>query len=63
LDDTKVYQDALEDAYGCCIEKMFCVFVNGLATGQPLDEAGQKFKAGVELTNQAFDYAKQLMEG
>ncbi|MBP2651361.1 MAG: hypothetical protein H6Q74_2186 [Firmicutes bacterium] len=63
MDGNKVFADALVDAYDVCLEKLFGVFVSELASGQLLDDAGQRFKAGVNAANQAFRYAQQLGDG
>ncbi|MBP2654269.1 MAG: hypothetical protein H6Q73_1838 [Firmicutes bacterium] len=61
--DKMVFENALVDAYDVCLEKLFGAFVSELASGQLIDDAGQRFKAGVDFANQAFAYAKQLREG
>lgn len=53
--------DGLQDAYDDYIENLFHVFVNEIISGQDIEEAATRFKAGVEITNKAFVKAKEIM--
>jgi len=63
LIDKLIFEDALVDVYDDCMKKMFGTFVSELSSSRTMDEASRRFKSGVELANQAFEFAKNLWEG
>lgn len=52
---------ALQDAYDDYIKRLFGVFVNEVVAGQNIDEAAIRFKAGLEIADEVFTKAKEIM--